>query len=847
MNKRPGVLDQLGAELDRVASRQLARSRRLPLAPRRLSAMAVLVGLLMLAAAAAAAVLLIQQGAPLPAPHAQDLQASGVPLAGSARLAGLDAPDPEQGAPAWDIRLSRTRSGETCTAVGQVFDGQFGIVGLDHVFRAIPLGGGDACGVSSPTGPMLAGARVFVGNASGEARTVVNGVAGAGARSVTAYGPGGARALRLGPQGSFITVYRGYVEDVRPRVVVVGRDGRTHSIAFARSAAFEAPDPSGSSPWEVSAEADLERGAYPDESCAQASQEPGRVDPSRFDTSLTPQVCGRLGTRPLFVSIRRFVPGSGEHTGWPWGNNPARTIVYGAAAPRVASLTLTGPGISRKVAIDAHGGAFAVVLDGHVDPRSLTLAALLRDGSKRAFTHSTGLLEYINNWPQPELPVPAYRDPLPASQSLPPPFELPIADTVRETLRASDPAGGSPWAVRSWQALPNPRANFGGTAPHRFLCAQLGVLNGGQLAEPRPGAAARPLAVGQEMGQGGARCNEAKDLRRMRYMLDMETYLGDLDAYAPSPSRTVLSGMLPPGARDARLLGVGPARPLALDANDAFLVVLPGRYWQASPHITYRLDGRTVGAGASPHFPLGPGPFSPQARAPDPDGGAPWGFAATADCATAVGRIVEGRLVSIDPRSGVLKSGPSITGSGGGCPTHPLPFEPPGARRQPVLFDIQQEDEQQSPPSSTPSPLTRPQIERRSLPGRTIITGLARADAVSITLSTPQDVRTLRPAGPMHAVIAVYDGQFFRGALSATITLRDGRTVTQMVPNGASSLPAQSLATRLRSARQQLAGERRHPHRLPRFAPPTPLTAIIGVIERRIAYQRAHPGLLPPE
>jgi hypothetical protein len=208
-------LEELGVELDRAARRTLAVPRTRLSASHRLSVVATIVVLLVLAAVAAAAVL-ITSGSPLPAPHAQDLQSGGIPLPSSVHLAGLDVPDPQAGAPPWDIRLSRTSAGETCTAVGQVLNGQFGIVGLDHVFRALPLGGVDACGFQSATGPVLAGARVFSGSSSMEARTVVNGVAGAGARSVTAYGPEGARALRLGPDGSFITVYRGYLDEVPP-------------------------------------------------------------------------------------------------------------------------------------------------------------------------------------------------------------------------------------------------------------------------------------------------------------------------------------------------------------------------------------------------------------------------------------------------------------------------------------------------------------------------------------------------------------------------------------------------------------------------------------------------------
>src|SRR6202034_1308571 len=98
MSERPRVLEQLGDELERVAGTVLGDaggSRGLVRRPaRRLSVLAVCGLLLVLAAAAAAAVLLIQQGSPLPAPHAQDLRASGIPLPASARLAGLDAPDP---------------------------------------------------------------------------------------------------------------------------------------------------------------------------------------------------------------------------------------------------------------------------------------------------------------------------------------------------------------------------------------------------------------------------------------------------------------------------------------------------------------------------------------------------------------------------------------------------------------------------------------------------------------------------------------------------------------------------------------------------------------------------------
>jgi hypothetical protein len=868
VSERPlAVLEALGGEFRRLG--EPSRPRR---GLTRRTLLLTLVLVLLLAGVAAAAIL-ITQGAPLPAPNPVDLQASGVPVPSTARLAGLDAPDPDPGEPPWDIRLSRTRAGETCTAVGQVLNGQFGIVGLDHVFRALPLGGVDACGVNAPDGPVLAGARVFVGGSSQAARTVVNGVAGAGARSVTVYGPGGARTLPLGPQGSFITVYAGYVEEVRPRVVVVSRDGFSHTIAFAQSSAFEVADPDGGSPWEVSGEADLAPGAYPDENCAQASQELGRSDPSRFQAPLTPQVCGRLGSRPLFVLIRRFVPGSGEHTGFPWGNSPARTLVYGAAAPRVASLTLSGAGAPRPVPIDPHGGVFIAVLDGHVDPRSLTLTAYLRNGRTIRYRHSTGLLESsfgtlcdgcahpnARSGPIKEPPVPAYRSPLPARQAEPAPPDIPVLSTVRETLRAKDPAGGAEWALRSWQALPNPRADFGGGFhPTRMLCTQVGMLEHGRLVEPRAGSGSLTLSVGQDYGVGGG-CNQPNDLARFGPSGEAVTYVNSPYAYAPRPLRTVVSGLLALDATHPVLLGAGAPRPLELDANHAFLAVLPGRDWDAQLRISVRIKDRTVIGSPLEAF-SGPAVLTkPQARAPDPDGGAPWGFAAGPDESSAVGRIVDGRLATIEAHDGTLHDGPEGWGSGGS-----------GLRRkpEPVRFETQGEAEQDLPADDSGT-LSRPEIERRTLPGHTTITGTAEADVVSITLATPRDVRTLRPSGPRHAFLVVYDGQFFRGQITATIALSDGRTVTESVPNSNEpGMPAAprtpSPARRLRSDETTLAGmrtqlasaEHADPHRRVKILHGASLVqilqglrqieAVVAVEKARIAYIEAHPGVLPGE
>ncbi len=850
MSERPNVLERLGEEFERVADARLRGVDGTPGALRpatagRLSMVVVCVLLLLAAAAATAAVLLIQQGAPLPAPHAQDLRSSGIPLPGSAHLAGLDAPDPDSSNPSWDLRLSRTRSGELCTAVGQVLDGRFGIVGLDHVFRALPLGSVDSCGIDSGDGPLLVGAKDFVGYTTSEARTVLSGIAGAGARSVIAYtAAGGPRRLKLGPQGSFITVYAGEAEEVRPRVMIAMRDGRQHVVALEQSGTFEAPDPEGGATWAASTEADLEANAFPDEDCVQVTREPSQSEPRRYLLPLTPEVCGRLAGSPLFVQMRRFVPGE-DGARFPWGDSPSRTIVYGIADPRVAKLTLSGAGAARVLAIDPRGGAFMAVLDGHVDPRALTLSARLRSGAVLTYRHAAGLLAYPSNKPIGVQAVPAYRSPAPAKSVLPPPFELPIASTLTETLRATDPAGGPEWVLRSWQGEANTKVR--GVGDQRFWCAELGVLWHGRLVEPSAKPTARSLPLSPE----GGRCNQSKDLVRMRYMLALESFLDDPYQYAPHPARVVLSGMLPPDAHDPLLLGVGPVRALPVDANNAFLVVLPGRYWNARPRISYLVNGRRIGklpGGPGPRiYQLGTATPVPQVRAPDPDGAAPWGFAASHSCSTAIGRIVAGRLARIDLSNGVLQAGSEISGGSSSCAAHPTALEPTAELREPVEFDQQQVGSGEDLFGSEREQLHQPEVEWRTLPGRTIITGVARPDVVSVTLSSPSDVRTLRPSGPLHAILAVYDGYFLRGQLTATIRLRDGRTQTQQIASyGEGSYEPESLAERLRQYRQLLAQMHARGGSHNRSATGA-MQARVEAIERRLAYERAHPGLLPDE
>jgi hypothetical protein len=839
---------------------------------------ALIILMVLLAAAGAAAVLLISEGSPLPSPSAADVAPWEHPVSSSVMLAGLDAPDPE-GGPPWDVRIFDSSSGETCTTVGQSFNGKFGIVGLDHVFRALPVTGVDACGLPGIAGPVLAGARQFAGRTAGEALTVVNGIAGAGARSVTAYGPGGERTLTLGPQGSFITVYQGLLGEVRPRIVVTTADGRSNAISFAASAAFETADPDGGAPWQVSGGSAIGTpGAGGDENCAQAAQELGPGSPSGPSTEAeTPSVCGRLGFEPLFVRFHRFDPGDGENTGNPWGNNPARTLVYGSASLRVRSLTLLGAGRPRPVAIDPHGGAFLAVLDGHVDPRALTLVARLRDGHTVRFTRSTVLFYGQTGKPVHEGAVAPYRSIVDHGAFFAP-LEDPIGQTVVETQHAADPAGGPDWSLRSWQGHVDPRAKFGAEKhPSLFDCWQAGVIQEGRLVQPDPGGTPIPLNVSTgSPGESGTHCTGAETATAENLTPTIAAYPKNAGEYAPLPVRTVIAGVIEPPATHALLLGAGAPRPITTDANHAYLLVLPGSYWSSPLKVTARLPGgRTLVS----HAQSTPPDLRPQVRAPSPDGSAPWGFAQTSLCPSyweisEIGRVIDDRFAYISESTGQVAPGPEGNSSGSPCGTRnaraqehdePLGGEEGGQPKAPLGITVDQSlSERIQPP-------TEAEIQRRTLPGSTVIAGAAAADVKSITLTTPADVRTVEPTGPHHVFIVVYDGVFYRGTFTATALLTNGKIVTQLIRGGpdnryAAPGPApRPLASQLRADERTLRGmntqvtavlhaklsERAkllNGVSLPQLL--RGLHKILAVVtdeQARIAFLRSHPGILPPE
>ena len=90
------------------------------------------------------------------APDPAQVPDEQTPLAGTAVVSPVRASDPDQNALPWAIRVAKSKTGFTCTTVGQVKDGTFGLIGLDGVFRRLPGELSDACG----QGGTLTGARI---------------------------------------------------------------------------------------------------------------------------------------------------------------------------------------------------------------------------------------------------------------------------------------------------------------------------------------------------------------------------------------------------------------------------------------------------------------------------------------------------------------------------------------------------------------------------------------------------------------------------------------------------------------------------------------------------------------
>jgi hypothetical protein len=354
--------------------------------------------------------------------------------------------------------------------------------------------------------------------------------------------------------------------------------------------------------------------------------------------------------------------------------------------------------------------------------------------------------------------VPAVAPPKMTYGPTPPPV---AATNVRIVLRQDDPRGGAPWAVRHFDAKAP-----GGQAVE---CFELGRLQADRFGwvDVRGTFAVAP--AGHFLLQSA--CQPARQLRKLGVNAMRFTTIARPDGGTPEPLETVSWGVAAPNVR--ALLPKGEPE-IVPGEHGLFLQIAKGEGTRQplTGELDYR-DGHRVEFNRMPEpRPGGEKPVAGTdyvaARAPDPAGGEPWGLIASRGseggvCLSMTGRLVGTRLGNVDRRLGIFAAGP---------------------------FDMMQTCGQREPTRAFPMRIDtgiwgegeddpRGRVERRVENTRIIFSGRVHADVVSVTIKTPRDVRTLIPSSRAHALLAVYDGRFPAGKVTATARMKDGREVTR--------------------------------------------------------------------
>lgn len=317
------------------------------------------------------------------APDPAQVPDEQTPLAGTAVVSPLRAADPGDGAP-WTLRVARSKTGFTCTTVGQVQEGVFGLVGLDGVFRRLPGELSDACG----QGGTLTGARVMAADELKDVRSIVYGVAGDELTAATLLTASGDKRLRVGAGGTYVAALRGYPEDQAVAVRLRFKDGRTerHALGSARPTI---PDPAGAQAWAVDA---FKMGTR--YRCAYVHQ--ARLGGQERLKSPTACLGLRKSRRTWVADAHVLRPGDKGVPGldrWTWLDAPPRTVVWGVSRRNkdLRAVTLLGAGAPRRLAISPPG-AFAAVLPETVQPDALSLEVTLADGTVERGKPGEGLI-----------------------------------------------------------------------------------------------------------------------------------------------------------------------------------------------------------------------------------------------------------------------------------------------------------------------------------------------------------------------------------------------------------------------------------------------------------------------
>lgn len=334
----------------------------------------VIVGL-GLGTTAATGALLGLRATVITAPEDRDESPTMRALVGSGRVSDVSSVDPS-GGPAWTVRTTRSATGLTCSTVGQLTRGRFGLVGLDGRFRLLPEQVVDGCGAPVRGRATLLGVRVFDADRQPDVRTVLYGVAGPQVRSVLVRTSAGRRRLRIGVGGTFVLALRGYPEDNAPAVEMGFTGGAIQSRRFGAARGI-VPDPDGGPALRAQ---HYIVGPY---RCANVvGARTGPREPR------SPSRCVLARADAELLVAQRLSPGQhgGPRDGWNWFGSPARTLAYGWIR-RAAPIWLLGAGPPRRVPRN-RDGSFVAILPAQVDPRAITI----RVGSSRVVRPGVGVV-----------------------------------------------------------------------------------------------------------------------------------------------------------------------------------------------------------------------------------------------------------------------------------------------------------------------------------------------------------------------------------------------------------------------------------------------------------------------
>jgi hypothetical protein len=349
-----------------------------------------------------------------------------------------------------------------------------------------------------------------------------------------------------------------------------------------------------------------------------------------------------------------------------------------------------------------------------------------------------------------------------------------VPGTLRTELRRDDPGGGVGWGIRSFVA-----ARPGHSAHAWLYCQQAGRLFKGRFGWIDGSNVFRPAGP-DPYGQAPTLCERSAPGPHKPVQIDARTLVLGIDSPAPRLGTTIAWGVGGTGTRRVDLRVAGHRTRQSLSGRGAFLAFLPHPVRRSEVSATFTYAGgvtsdvplqpdyqlpRGIGARPGP----GNGPVRLVARAPDPAGGLPYGLAGVKSrdggwCFSQPERVVGDSVGHVDFALGTIVD--SFTPL-----SECLRADDPLFRHHPVAAGFLLgggivEDEGDA--------TRRARIVRRTLPGTTIVSGLARADVRSITIATPRDVRTLVPTSPAHAFIAVYDGSFPTGKIVTTAHFADG-------------------------------------------------------------------------